>query len=256
MIELTASDGHKFSAYRAEPSATPKGSVVILPEPFGVNPHIRKIADRFAADGYLVVAPSLFDRVRPAIELGYDENDVAQGTELVNQIGIEGPISDIQASVDSVADAGKVAIVGYSWGGQLAYLAANRVNGVACAVGYYGTGIVNDPGAKRKIPTLLHFAEDDTSITSDELIQFRAKRPDVSAFLYPSATHGFNCDERGDFNAEAADTAMQRTLSWISQYVEGAAPAILKNAGSYAQAKTEKKKKKKADADDMGPPMD
>jgi carboxymethylenebutenolidase len=175
---------------------------------------------------------------------------------LVQRLGTELPLGDIQATVDAVKSAGKVAIVGYCWGGYLAYRSANHINAVACTIGYYGGGIVDDFGEKRKVPTLLHFAENDSLIPFDEVAQFRARRPDVSAFSYPQAAHGFNCDERDGYNEEAAQKALDRTLFWISQYVEGQAPIALKNAGFYAQAKTDKKKKKKQGGDDLGPPMD
>ncbi len=256
MIELTASDAHKFSAYRADPTDAPKGAVVVVQEPFGVNPHIRKIADAFAAKGYVAIAPSLFDRAQTGIELGYDDAGLSAGLDLMQQVGTERSLADIQATVDAVKSVGKVAIVGYCWGGYLAYLAANRVNGIACAIGYYGAGIVDDRREKRKIPTLLHFAENDPLIPFDDVVQFRAYRPDVSAFCYPAATHGFNCDERDSYDEAAAHAALDRTLFWISQYVEGQPPIALKNAGTYAQAKIDKKKKKKSAADDFGPPMD
>jgi carboxymethylenebutenolidase len=254
VIELTASDGHKFSAYRADPTDAPKGTVVILQEIFGVNPHIRKIADSFAAKGYVAIAPALFDRVKADVELGYDAGGLAEGLDLMKKVGTEKPISDIQATVDAVKGDGKVAIIGYCWGGYLAYASANKVTGAACAVGYYGGGIVEDYREKRKIPTLLHFGEQDQHIPFDEVVQFRAQRPDVSAFAYPAA-HGFNCDERDSYNEDAAQKALERTLQWIFQYVEGQPPIALKNSGSYAQAKIEKKKKK-AGGDDLGPPMD
>lgn len=253
MIELTAADGHKFSAYRAEPADTPKGAVIILQEIFGVNAHIRKIADSFAQLGYVAIAPSLFDRVKPSIALAYDEAAIAEGVQLMNEAGLEGPIADIQATADAVKSAGKVAIIGYCWGGYLAYLSANRVNGLACAIGYYGGGIVEDYREKRKVPTLLHFGENDALIPIGGVAMFRTQRPDVSAYAYP-AGHGFNCDERDSYDAEAAQKALERTLSWIFQYVEGQPPIALKNSGFYAQAKIEKKKKKAAD--DSGPPMD
>jgi carboxymethylenebutenolidase len=256
MMELTAGDGHKFSAYRADPDGTPKGAVVVLHEVFGVNPHIRKVADQFASKGYVAIAPSLFDRVKLGVELGYDEGSLSEGLGLMQQLGTERAIGDIQATVDAVKSAGKIAIVGYCWGGYLAYVSANRVGGLACAIGYYGGGIVDECLEKRKIPTLLHFAEHDPLIPFEDVMQFRAHRPDVSAFTYPSAGHGFNCDERDSYNEAAAQTAYDRTLFWISQYVEGQPPIALKNAGSYAQAKTDKKKKKKPSGggDDLGPP--
>jgi len=257
MVELTASDGNKFSAYRADPSGAPKGAVVVLQEIFGVNDHIKKIADSFAEKGYVAIAPSLFDRAKPGVALGYDEAAVTEGTELAKQVGVDGAITDIQAAVEAVKDAGKVAIVGYSWGGYLAYASSNRVNGLACAIGYYGDGVENEYQAKRKIPTLLHFGEEDKVVPFEEVVHFRTKRPDVSAFGYPGAGHGFNADDRDSYNADAAKAALERTLFWISQFVEGQPPVQLKNAGAYAQAKTDKKKsKKKAGGDDMGPPMD
>jgi len=253
MIELTAGDAHKLSAYRADPADAPKGAVVVVQEVFGVNPHIRKLADGFAAKGYVAIAPSLFDRVKNGVELGYDEANFSAGLELMQKVATEQSLSDIQAAVDAVKHQGKVAIVGYCWGGYLAYQAANRVSGLACAIAYYGSGIVEDYREKRKIPTLLHFAENDPLIPFDDVIQFRARRPDVSAFAY-AATHGFNCDERDSYDEAAAAAALDRTLFWISQYVEGQPPIALKNAGSYAQAKTDKKKKKKSAGDDLGPP--
>ena len=255
MIELTASDGASFSAYRAEPADAPKGAVVVLQDVFGVTPEIRKIADAFSAKVYVAIAPSLFDRVRPGVSLGHDEGGKAEGAAISLQIGNEQAISDIQTAVDAVKDAGKVAVVGYCWGGDLAYSAANKVNGIACVIGYDGSGTVADYREKRKVPTLLHFGESDPELPLEAITQFRAWRPDVSAFTYPDAAQGFGCNERGNFRAEAAEKALERTLFWISQYVEGQQPILLKNAGAYAQAKTEKKKKKKAD-DDLGPPLD
>jgi carboxymethylenebutenolidase len=252
MIELTAADGHKFSAYRAVPSDTPKGAVVVLHEVFGIDPHIKKITESFAAQGYVAIAPALFDRVKKNVELGYDEAGLTEGLELKGQLDVGDTIADIQAAVDVVKDTGKTAVVGYCWGGYLAFLSSNKVSGLACAIGYYGGGITDEPQEKRKIPTLLHFSEEDPLIPSAEVTQFRASRPDVSAFSYP-AGHGFNCAERSSYNEEAAAKALERTLFWISQYVEGQPPILLKNAGAYAAAKTEKKKKPaKASAD--GPP--
>lgn len=257
MVELTASDGHKFSAYRADPSGAPKGAVVVLQEIYGVNDHIKKVTDAFAEKGYVAIAPSLFDRAKAGVSLSYDEAAAAEGTELAKQVGVDDALTDIQAAVDAVKDSGKVAIVGYSWGGYLAYASSNRVNGLACSIGYYGDGVENEYQAKRRVPTLLHFGEDDKVVPYEEVVHFRTKRPDVAAFSYPGAGHGFASPDRDSYNAAAAQSALERTLFWISQYVEGQPPILLKNAGSYAQAKTEKKKgKKKSEGADMGPPMD
>jgi carboxymethylenebutenolidase len=255
MIELTADDGTSFSAYRADPAETPKGAVIVLQDIFGVTPEIQKAADAFAAKGYVAIAPSLFDRVKPGVSLGHDDAGQADGAAITQQVSKDQAISDIQTTVEAVKDAGKVAIVGYCWGGDLAYKAANRVNGIACVIAYDGEATVADYREKRKVPTLLHFAEADPKIPLEQITQFRAHRPDVSAFTYSDATQGFGCDERGSYREEAAGKALERTLFWISQYVEGQKPILLKNAGAYAQAKTEKKKKKSS-SDDLGPPMD
>ncbi|TCT07880.1 dienelactone hydrolase family protein [Aquabacter spiritensis] len=255
MIALSAADGHTFSAYRADPPDAPKGAVVVLQEVFGVTPHIRRVTDAFAALGYLAIAPALFDRVRTCVELGHDEEGFLEGLTLVEKIGDATALADIQASVDAVKGAGKVAVVGFSWGGHLAYLAANEVAGLACSIGYYGAGIVEEGGAKRKVPTLLHFGSADSLIPLDRVTQFREDRPDVSAFAYPGATHGFDTAPRGPLNVAAASAAQERTCAWIAQYVEGQPPIALKNAGAYAQAKVDKKKGKKA-GDDLAPPID
>jgi carboxymethylenebutenolidase len=255
MIDITSSDGHSFSAYRADPGDAAKGAVIVLQEFFGLNSYIQKEADRFAAKGYVAIAPSLFDREKKGVSLAYDQTGLSEGIELTKSIGIAHALDDIQATIDSVANVGKVAIVGYSWGGYLAYLSANRVRGLSCAVGYYGPGIPQDSSEKRKVPTLLHFGEADFYIPFEDVVQFRANRPEVSAFSYPNAGHGFHCDEREAYNAQAAEVSLERTLFWISQFVEGQPPIALKNSGSYAQQKTDKKKKK-SDGDDMGPPME
>jgi carboxymethylenebutenolidase len=249
MIELNASDGRSFSAYRAEPADTPKGAVVVISEDLGVTAQSRQVADGFAAKGYVAIAPSLFDRVTP-------KNGAADdGAPATEQVEVEKSFADIQTAVDAVKGAGKVALVGFGRGGDLAYASANRIKGIACMVGFDGSGIVSDYREKRRVPTLLHFGEDDALIPIDDITQFRAHRPDVSTFTYPGAIHGFSRDERDGVQQQAAEKALERTLSFISQYVEGQPPVLLKNAGSYAQAKTEKKKKKKG-SDDMGPPMD
>ena len=236
MIELTSGDGHSFSAYRAEPTDAPKGAVVVLPDVYGVTPHLQKEVDGFAAQGYVAIAPAL------AAQEG--ENDGPSVTTA---------LQEIQAAVDAVKSVGKVAIVGYDWGGYLAYVSANSLSDVACAISYYPAGISEERWVKRKIPTLLHLPENDPSLPMEEIVQFRAQRPDVSAFSYPEARNGFNFDAAESFNEAAAQSARERTLFWISQYVEGQKPIALKNSGSYAQAKVDKKKKK-ASGDDMGPP--
>jgi len=248
MIELTSGDGHRLSAYRADPSQTPKGAVVVLQDSSELSARIQKEVDRFAEDGYVAIAPSLFQRGTKADPASDDE-----GAQIARGASLDEVLRDIQATVDAVKSAGKVALVGYSWGGYLAYLSANTAQDVACAVAYYADGLTQTHTEKRKIPTLLHFPEDDPSVPLEGIQKFRATRPDVSAFSYPKAKNGFNFEAGENFDAEAAEKAKERTRFWISQYVEGQPPIALKNAGAYAQAKTEKKKKKSG-GDDMGPP--
>jgi carboxymethylenebutenolidase len=258
MIELQARDGHSFSAYRAEPTDEPKGAIVILHDAFGVDPHIKGIADSFAEQGYVAVAPSLFDRARRGIVLGYDEAGTSEGLHLQSQISPDAIFEDIQTAVDSAGKAGKagkVAVIGYCWGGYLAYIGANRLAGLACAVGYYGTGVTDEGYGKRRVPTLLHFGENDPLNPSDAVTSFRFAHPDVSAFSY-EAGDGFSCEYRESYQEEAATLALERTLDWIAQFIEGPAPAVMKNAGAYAQQKQEKKKKSTPSSDDLGPPAD
>lgn len=247
MIELSAGDA-SLTAYRADPEGAPKGAVIVLQDVFGVDDHIRKIADDFAAAGYIAIAPALFDKVKADITLSPAEE--GEGRALAAEVGTDWSLAAIQAAVDTVKDAGKVAVVGYSWGGYLAYHSANRVRGVACAIGYYADGVLDGSREKRRVPTLLHFAEKDAWLPEDDISLFRAARPDVSSYLYPGAEHGFSFGPA--YDAEAAQLALDRTLFWISQHVVGQPPVQLKNAGAYAQSKTERKAKKKGD--DMGPP--
>jgi carboxymethylenebutenolidase len=218
MIELTASDGHKLGAYRADPAGKPKGAVVVIQEIFGVNNHIKRTADGFAARGYTAIAPALFDRHKPGIELGYDQAAIAEGREIRGSVGDEGPLKDIQAAINAVKGVGKLATVGYCWGGALAFASATRLSGLAAAVGYYGGGIAGMAGEKPKVPTMLHFGDKDQSIPMTDVEKVKQARPDVTVYVYP-AGHGFNCDERGSYDAASAKTALDRTMSFIAEYV-------------------------------------
>ncbi|MGY4307092.1 carboxymethylenebutenolidase [Bradyrhizobium sp. USDA 4369] len=245
-IKLTAGDGHTFQAFRADPAETPKGAIVVLSDNNEGPGRLRKVADAFTASGYVVITPELSPAMAEPVP---DSESSAAVPDPAARL-----LAEIQSTVDSVKDCGKVAVIGYGAGGGLAYDAANRVSGLACAVSYYATGVVEAAWAKRKVPTLLHFGEADAVVPFPAVSMFRAHHPEVSAFSYPNAAHDFDGD--GDAYDEAAATlAQHRTLAWISQYVIGQPPIALKNAGAYALAKVDKKKKKKAD-DDMGPPME
>jgi carboxymethylenebutenolidase len=217
-IKLTASDGVSIAAYRAEPSGTPRGGLVVLQEIFGVNPHIRRVTDRFAEQGYLAIAPALFDRVKPGLELGYDQAGMQEGIATQKQTIQADTLKDIEAAVAEAAKAGTVGIVGYCWGGTLAYAAAARLSGVAAAVGYYGGGIASMLDAKPKVPVMLHFGEKDDHIPMSAVESIRAALPDVPVFSYP-AGHGFNCDDRGSYDKACADLALSRTLPFLHQNI-------------------------------------
>ena len=163
-ITLTAADGFSSSAYVSEPSGTPKGAIVVLQEIFGVNSHIRAVADGYAAAGYLAIAPSTFDRVERDVELGYAPNDMTEGMRLkaaVEALPAPGVLQDIQAAVDYAARAGKVGIVGYCWGGLLVWRSAEKVRGLSAAVAYYGGGMTvgSEPSRKPAVPTMAHFGD-------------------------------------------------------------------------------------------------
>jgi len=217
-IELTARDGHRFAAYRADPAGKPRGAMVVIQEIFGVNDHMRRVADGFAAEGYVAVAPALFDRARRGVELGYDQAGMASGRDLRSAVGEEGPLADIQAVIDEAGKSGKVGIVGYCWGGSLAYLAAARLKGLACAIGYYGGAIAAHAGETLKVPTMLHFGETDQSIPMSDVETVRAAHPEIPLYVY-KAGHGFNCDERGSYDAASAKQALGRTLDFVRQNV-------------------------------------
>ena len=217
-IQLTASDGHKLSAYRAEPSGKPKGGLVVAMEIFGVNNHIRSVADGYASDGYLVIAPALFDRVQPNYEAGYSQEEIQKGIGFIQKINLDDTMKDVAAAVQNVASAGKVGIVGYCWGGTVSWKAASDVPGLACAIPYYGGGVPGLIGLKPKCPVMFQWGETDHSIPLEKAKEFAAAHKDQTHYFY-AAGHGFNCDQRGSFNAEAAKLARSRTLAFLSKYL-------------------------------------
>jgi carboxymethylenebutenolidase len=217
-LELTAADGHHLAAYRADPESAPRGAVVVVQEIFGVNSHVRRLADSFAAQGYVAIAPALFDRAQRGVELGYDPDSIAKGRDIRGKVGDEGPLLDLQATIDAATQSGKVAVVGYCWGGSLAYLAATRLSGASCAIGYYGSAIAAHAGEKTKVPVMLHFGESDQSIPMSDVEKVRLAHPEITLYAY-KAGHGFNCDERGSYDAKSAATALDRTLAFLREHL-------------------------------------
>lgn len=212
MIELVAADGHRLGAYRARPGGTPRAGIVVLQEVFGLTEHIRRVADGFAARGFLAVAPALFDRVGPDIRLDYA--DVARGRDTMMALDIDASVRDMAAAVDAAREPGRVAAIGYCWGGAMADLAACRLD-VDAAVSYYGRRTVEWLDERPRCPVLYHFGGQDPLIPPDLVEAIRAGRPDGIFFEYPQAGHGFNCSERADYHGPSADLALARTLDFL-----------------------------------------
>lgn len=222
-VDLQATDGFSFPAYVAQPTGPAKGAVVVLQEIFGVNSHIRSVADGYANEGYLAVAPSTFHRVKPGVELGYTQDDMSAGFALktaVEALPAPGVLQDIQAAIRHAAQAGKVGIVGYCWGGLLTWRSACALDGLSAAVCYYGGGMTTpDESARQpKVPTMAHFGEKDHWIPLESVEAFRKAHPEVEVHVY-KADHGFNCDQRGSFNAEATKLARERTMAFFKKHV-------------------------------------
>jgi carboxymethylenebutenolidase len=222
-VDLKAADGFVFPAYVAQPAGRAKGGIVVIQEIFGVNSHIRSVADGYAKEGYLAVAPSTFHRVKPGVEIGYTPDDMSAGMALktaVEALPAPGVLQDVQAAIDHAAQAGKVGIVGYCWGGLLTWRAACELKGLAAAVPYYGGGVTTPDEIARvpKVPVLAHFGDQDHWISLDSVEAFKKAHPDVEVHVY-HANHGFNCDQRASYDADAAKQARERTLAFFAKHV-------------------------------------
>ncbi len=219
-ISLTALDGFEFGAYRADPEGTAKGGVVVVQEIFGVNVHIRAVCDRYAEAGYLAIAPAIYDRIEPGLELGYESDNLARGQQISGRCDMTDVIADVAAAADAAAEAGKVGIVGYCWGGRIVYIAACRLAGrLACASGYYGAKIVQYLDETPAVPLVLHFGTLDSSIPLTDVERIGHAHPEIAVHLYEGADHGFNCDLRGQYNAEAAALSLERTLALFAKHI-------------------------------------
>ncbi len=216
-IQLQADDGHNFSAYQAEPSGTARAGLVVLQEIFGVTDHIERVADGFAAEGYLAVAPAMFDRIAAGIVLDY--SDIQNGVANMQKLDIEQSLLDIQATIKALRSAGKVGAVGYCWGGSMADLAACRLD-LDAAAAYYGTRTVNWLDEKPNCPVIYHFGDQDTSIPPEAVEKIRQGRPNGIVHVYEGAGHGFNCDDRADFSAASAALALERSLEFFARNLD------------------------------------
>jgi carboxymethylenebutenolidase len=217
-VVLAAADGFQLSAYLAQPKGKPRGGVVILPEIFGVNSHIRGVADQYAELGYVVIAPAMFDRAQPGLDLGYSDEDVKTGQALMRKLDWDQAVLDIAAAAGYVASAGKVGLVGYCWGGTAAWVAASRGTGFACAVSYYGNAIVTVLVDRPRIPMLLHWGARDHLIQVPDIRRVEAVAPQVQSHLYDTG-HGFNCEQRTLYHAPSAALAKERTVAFLREHV-------------------------------------
>jgi len=214
-VDLTASDGHRLSAYMAEPTGKPRGALVVIQEIFGVTRHIRAVADQYAAAGYLAIAPALFDRVAPAVDVPYTDFPTAIG--YMNKMDGEKVLLDLTAAIDRVSAAGKVGTVGYCWGGTLSYRAAARLK-IDAAVAYYGGGIDQFLAEKPKVPVMFHYGEKDAHIPLATVDKIKAAFPAGIYYVYP-ADHGFNCTDRASFEPASAKLAYERSLEFFHEHL-------------------------------------
>lgn len=224
-VQITAADGFVCPVYVARPATTPRATVLVLQEIFGVNSHIRAVADGYAEQGYLALAPEVFHRVRGGIELGYTSADVEQGRALkaaAEALPAPGVLADVAATVAYGASqgGGNVGLVGYCWGGLLVWRSACALPTLSAAVAYYGGGMTGPMEAARQslCPVLCHFGEQDHAIPIDGVHAFAKAQPAVEVHVYP-AQHGFNCNQRAAFDAAAAQLARQRTLDFFARYL-------------------------------------
>ena len=218
-IDLTAADGHKLAAYVAQPSGKARGGVVVVPEVFGVNSHIQQTTDGFAADGYLAVSPAMFDRAQRDYDTGYSQPEIQAGVAIMQKLDWKQAVLDVEAAIGEAKKGGKVGIVGYCFGGTVTWVAAAQAKGLACAVPYYGGGMPGFIKEKPKVPTMCHFGEQDQSPTLAQAKEIVAAHPSVTAHFYAGAGHGFNCDQRGSWNAEAAKLARSRTVEFFGKHL-------------------------------------
>jgi carboxymethylenebutenolidase len=226
MLTLTASDQHQLAAYSAQPSGSPKAGLVVVQEIFGVNSHIRSVADGYAKDGFLCVAPAIFDRAERGVELGYQQADMERGFGLKGAVTPGGDagavLLDVSAAVAWLRAQGvaKVGIVGYCFGGLISWLSAGKVAGIDAAVCYYGGGMPDAADVKAQCPVMAHFGDQDHWLPLDKVGQFHAANPQVSLNIY-AANHGFNCDQRGSYNEAAAVAARAKSVAFFNQHLVG-----------------------------------
>ncbi|WP_215755404.1 dienelactone hydrolase family protein [Acetobacter sp. P5B1] len=217
IITLKAADGHEFSAYEAGHADMPY-ALVVVQEIFGVNSHIRHVCDTFAEHGFHVIAPALFDRAEPGVELGYEKADIQTGLALRSRIPLAETLLDLEAA-SAALNTAKVGILGYCWGGLLAWEAASQTNSFAVAVGWYGAGIAARINETPRCPVQLHFGEADTTIPHTDVSTIRSAHPEIEIYMYDGAGHGFGCSQRASFDLDAYELAQKRSVAFLEAHL-------------------------------------
>lgn len=215
-INLPTTRTQCIGAYLAQPEGQPKGGIVVIQEIFGVNEHIRRVADRFAEYGYTAIAPAFFDHLETGVELGYDEAGYARGKQLTSELGLDRAVEDVASAAEAIASAGRIGTVGYCWGGTVALLSALRLG--LPSVSYYGARNLPFLHEVPKAPVMFHFGEKDQHITPEMVAKHREALPQMDVYTYP-ADHGFNRDVGPQYDEASAKLAMQRTLAFFDKYL-------------------------------------
>jgi len=218
-IKLKAADGHELDAYVARSTGTRTAALVVIQEAFGVNRHIRSVTDGFATDGFLAIAPALFDRVEPGVELSYEGQEREKGIAIARQLNPDNAVKDIAAAIEFAKNetGKKCGVIGYCLGGTFAWLSATHLE-VAAAVGYYGGYIGRYANEMPRCPVMLHFGKLDKHIPKEEVDKVQAAHPEVQICWY-DADHGFNCNDRASYNPDAAHLARERSLAFFKQHL-------------------------------------
>lgn len=216
-VNLKAEDGHELEAYVATPAGDPLAALVVIQEVFGVNAHIRSVADGYARDGFLAVAPALFDRIERGVELKYEGEDMQKAMGFARKMNMDDMLKDTAAATDYARrrTGSETGVVGYCLGGSIAWLAACRLS-IDAAVGYYGGYIPQHASEQPKCPVMLHFGKQDSHIPLESIEKIKQSHPEVPIFLY-DAGHGFNCDARASYDAASAKLARERSLEFLKK---------------------------------------
>jgi len=219
-FSLTAADAHKLGAYRADPAGKPKGALVVIQEIFGVNHHIRAVCDRLAQEGYVAVAPAMFDRFVRDFESGYSPDEIAHARSYLGNLNWEAAMKDVDAALGDIKPVGPCGIIGFCFGGSVSFLAACHLNGLKASICYYGGMIAKFAEEKPKCPVQMHFGEKDAGIPLSDVETIKQKQPQAEVYIYPDAQHGFHCDERASFQKEASGIAWKRSMEFLAKHMK------------------------------------